>query len=86
MSLLFQAVEIVVTAFQTLASIPLIQQFSTFLAERMFAVFFTNSLVPAFLGYSASELNALLGDIVASYMAIIGVLIGASKLIPGAGR
>ncbi|WP_231189296.1 hypothetical protein [Haladaptatus sp. DYF46] len=86
MSLLFQAVEMVVTAFQTLASVPLIQPLSTFLAERMFAVFFTNSLVPAFLGYSAPKLNALLGDIVASYLAIIGVLIGASKIIPGAGR
>lgn len=86
MSLLFQAVEMVVTAFHTLASVPLIQQFSTFLAERVFAVFFTNSPVPAFLGYSALELNALLGDIVASYLAIIGVLIGASKIIPGAGR
>ena len=86
MSLLFQAVDIVVAAFHTLASIPPIQQFSTFLAERMFAVFFTNSLVPAFLGYSAPELSALLGDIVASYLAIIGVVIGASKIIPGAGR
>ncbi|WP_266080760.1 hypothetical protein [Haladaptatus caseinilyticus] len=86
MSLLFQAVDIVVAAFHTLANVPPIQQFSTFLAERMFAVFFTNSLVPAFLGYSAPELNALLGDIVASYMAIIGVLIGGSKFIPGAGR
>lgn len=86
MSLLFQAVEMMVAAFQTLASIPPIQQFSTFLTERMFAVFFTNSLVPTFLGYSEPELSALLGDIVASYMAIVGVLIGASKLIPGVGR
>ncbi|GAA0250089.1 hypothetical protein ACFFQF_32175 [Haladaptatus pallidirubidus] len=86
MNLLFQAVEMVVAAFHTLASVPLIQQFSTFLAERLFAVFFTNRFVPAFLGYSAPELSALLGDIVASYLAIIGVLIGASKLIPGAGR
>ncbi|ODR80872.1 hypothetical protein BG842_02620 [Haladaptatus sp. W1] len=86
MSLLFQAVEIIVAAFHTLASVPLVQPLSTFLAERMFAVFFTNSLVPTFLGYSAPEFNALLGDIVASYLAIVGVLIGASKIIPGAGR
>ncbi len=86
MNLLFQAVEMVVAVFRILASVPLIQQFSTFLAERLFAVFFTNSLVPAFLGYSAPELSALLGDIVASYLVITGVLISASKLIPGAGR